>query len=415
MEELRRFFRPGVFASLVTLHGDELRRRKRAGALDTAALRDVRYVLTNYETLQSHQLSLLLVDWNIVVLDEAQQIKNSDAARSRAARGLKRQFAICSTGTPVENRLGDLWSLYDFLSPHDPFGTAEDFARDYEADVVQGVRKAREKLAYPSPSSSLLRRTKAEALTLPRKTLYVRAVAMTGKQRELERHIVQRGRERGGILAILQGLQKLYQHPRLLAPEAERAAAFDLQRTLEESPKLALCLDILRTIRTRGEKALVFTLWTEMQAMLVDVFQHELGLRRVRIINGDPKQRRRAHDHIREFSASDGFDVLVLSPLAAGTGLTITAANHVIHYGRWWNPAKEDQATDRAYRIGQTRPVHVHYPILHHPDSVQQGFDVKLDMLVSKKRAVARDFLAPLPQDDIALEDLDAVQEHEHG
>src|SRR4030095_12861828 len=119
-----RFFLPAVFASLVVLHGDELRRHKRDGALDIAALRGAGYVLTNYDTLQSHQQSMLLVDWNIVVLDEAQQIKNSDAARSRAARGLTRTFAICSTGTRVENRLGDLWSLSDFLSPHDPFGTA---------------------------------------------------------------------------------------------------------------------------------------------------------------------------------------------------------------------------------------------------------------------------------------------------
>jgi SNF2-related domain/Helicase conserved C-terminal domain len=409
-DELGKFFRPDVFASLVVLHGDALRRYKRDGTLDVDAVRRASYVLTNYETLQSYQLSLLLVNWNVVVLDEAQQIKNSETARARAARGLKRRFGICSTGTPVENRLGDLWSLYDFLSPHDPFGAAEEFAREFETDVAEGVRKARMKLDYPSRDSSLLRRTKADALTLPPKTFEVHSVPMTPKQMELERHVIRRGDERGNILTVLQGLQKLYQHPLLLAPKSDQAASFTVEGVLAESPKLALCVELLREIRGAGEKALVFTIWTDMQAILVEVFKHQLGLPRVRIINGDPKQRRKAREYIREFSASVGFDVLVLSPLAAGTGLTITAANHVVHYGRWWNPAKEDQATDRAYRIGQTRPVRVHYPILHHPGKPDAGFDVKLHELVTKKRAVARDFLAPQLQDEVSLADLATLQ-----
>lgn len=410
-EELTKFFRPDVFASLLVLYGDTLRRHKREGVLDVSAIHGADYVLTNYETLQSHQLSLLAVDWNVVVLDEAQSIKNGDTARARAARGLKRRFGICSTGTPVENRLGDLWSLYDFLSPCDPFGSAGEFARDYEVDIVEGVRKAREKLEYPSPSSSLLRRTKDKALTLPPKTIETHTAAMTPKQMELERQAILRGRERGNILSTLQALQKLYQHPQLLTSPADRAAAFTLESALEESPKLRLCLQILESIRQAGEKALVFTLWTDMQLLLQQVFKLQLGLPRVRIINGDPKQRRRAQEFIKEFSATDGFDVLILSPLAAGTGLTITAANHVIHYGRWWNPAKEDQATDRAYRIGQTRPVRVHYPVLHHPGRPDQGFDVKLNALVTKKRDVARDFLAPQPNDEVSFEDLAALKE----
>lgn len=214
---------------------------------------------------------------------------------------------------------------------------------------------------------------------------------------------------------MLQGLQKLYQHPLLLAPKSDQAASFTVEGMLAESPKLALCVQLLREIRGASEKALVFTIWTDMQAILVEVFKHLLGLPRVRIINGDPKQRRKAHEYIREFSASVGFDVLVLSPLAAGTGLTITAANHVVHYGRWWNPAKEDQATDRAYRIGQTRPVRVHYPILHHPGRPDAGFDVKLHELVTKKRAVARDFLAPQLQDEVSLAELAALERGERG
>jgi SNF2 family DNA or RNA helicase len=409
-EELAKFFRPDVFRPLIVLYGDELRRRKRNGALDIGALRDTAYVLTNYETLQSHQQSLLMVDWNVVVLDEAQHIKNRDTYRARAARGLKRKFGVCSTGTPVENRLGDLWSLYDFLSPGNPFTTPEAFFDEFEQDVNAGIQQIRTRLNYPSPSSSLMRRTKAEVLSLPPKTVEVHTIAMTPRQVELERQVTRRGQERRNILSILQGLQQLYQHPRLLASDSERGEV-PVERAIEESPKLALSVDILRRIQAAGEKALVFTLWTDMQALLVSVLKSELGLQRVRVINGDPKQRRNAHEYIHEFSNTDGFNVMVLSPLAAGTGLTITAANHVVHYGRWWNPAKEDQATDRAYRIGQTKPVHVHYPLLHHPGRKDVGFDVKLHELVEKKRGVARDFLAPQPQDDISIEDLTRLQE----
>ena len=408
-DELRKFFPPEVFASLLTLYDDGLRRMKRGGHLDLAAIARFDYVLTNYETLQAYQQSLLAQDWHVVVLDEAQAIKNPDTYRARAARGLKRRFAIAATGTPVENRLADLWSVYDFLSPGVPFTTLKDFQRDFETDVQAGVAKVRGALAYPGARSSLLRRSKSEVLDLPPKTLVVHHVEMTAPQVDLERHVTAPREGTRNILRILQDLQKLYQHPRLLLPEGERGVRASVATLVEQSPKLALCLRILRDAAAAGEKALVFTLWTDMQDMLVEVFKQELGVGVVRVINGDPAHRRMAKKYIEEFTATPGFAVMVLSPIAAGTGLTITAANHVIHYGRWWNPAKEDQATDRAYRIGQTRPVQVHYPLLHHPGRRSEGFDVKLHELVERKRSTARDFLAPQAQEAVTLQDLDAI------
>lgn len=410
-EELRKFFKPDVFKTMLVLYGDGLKRYKRGESLDLSGISKLDYVLTNYETLQAHQQSLLMLDWSVVVLDEAQAIKNPDTYRARAARGLKRKFGICSTGTPVENRLSDLWALYDFLRPGNPFSTIQEFQKDYEADLVAGIPKVRSALRYPSARSSLLRRTKSEVLALPKKTIEVHAVSMTPHQVEFERHITRTGEKKGSILKILQDLQKLYQHPRLLLSEGERSKNWSVEIALEESPKLALCVKILREIRAANEKALVFTLWTGMQELLVDVFKRELGLPRVRVINGDPAQRRHATKYIEELSATEGFGVLVLSPLAAGTGLTITAANHVIHYGRWWNPAKEDQATDRAYRIGQERPVYVHYPLLHHPGKNDVGFDIKLHGLVEGKRGMARDFLAPQVHESISPEEFMKLQE----
>jgi hypothetical protein len=409
--ELRKFFKPDVFRSLLVLYGDGLRKRKRGESLDVAGLGDTDYVLTNYETLQAYQQSLLLLDWNVVVLDEAQAIKNPDTYRARAARGLKRRFGICSTGTPVENRLSDMWALYDFLRPGNPFSTIKEFEKEYETDLEAGIGKVRTALHFPSARSSLLRRTKNEVLSLPPKTVEVHPVEMTPQQVELERHITRTGEKKGNILSILQDLQKLYQHPQLLVSDAERSPSWTVERAIEESPKLACCIKILRDIKAANEKALVFTLWTRMQDLLVEVFKSHLGMKQVRVINGDPKQRRNAQKYIDELKETEGFGVLVLSPLAAGTGLTITAANHVIHYGRWWNPAKEDQATDRAYRIGQTRPVRVHYPLLHHPGKATVGFDVKLHGLVEGKRGMARDFLAPQPEETVTMEDFSKLQE----
>lgn len=407
--ELKKFFQPEVFASLLVLHGNVLRNHRGKTGLDVDAIKSHRYVLTNYETLQSYQPSLLTIDWNVVVLDEAHAIKNSDTYRARGSRGLKRRFGICSTGTPVENRLSDLWGLYDFLSPENPFSTLDDFKERYESNELSGIDDVRAALKYPSADSSLLRRTKDEVLSLPPKTIEVRRVEMTAEQVDLERRVT-RAAEKGGIFKVLRDLQMLYQHPRLLVDRDHRPRA-TTSSVLEESPKLRLCMEILRDVRKLGEKALIFTLWCDMQSLLVETIQRELGLPRIRIVNGDPSRRKNAQTYIDEFSATEGFGVLVLSPLAAGTGLTITAANHVIHYGRWWNPAKEDQATDRAYRIGQAKPVRVYYPLLTHPGTEDSGFDVKLHELVETKRGVARNFLTPHTRDGVTREDFIKVRE----
>lgn len=404
--ELVKFFKPAVFESLLVLHDQSLRKRVTAGRLDVSSISQYDYVLTNYDTLARYQQQLLSVDYASLVLDEAQAVKNPDALRTLAARGLKRSFAICATGTPVENRLLDLWTLYEVLSPGEPFGRRADFERIYEADVDAGVKAVRGALLLPSAASTLLRRTKKEAQpSLPVKEEKVHHVAMTREQLDKER-MVTRGAGRS-VLETLQYLQKLYQHPRLLlrSEEAERRS-WSTDDIIAESPKLRLCLDLLKEVRERGEKALVFTLWTTMQDLLVAVLRDKLALDTVRVINGETNQQRKAQTYLDEFERQPGFGVLVLSPLAAGTGLTITAANHVIHYGRWWNPAKEDQATDRAYRIGQTKPVTVHFPVLHHPDDPSAGFDVKLHELVSRKRAMARDFLDPRNADDVTASEL---------
>ncbi|MCP3061107.1 DEAD/DEAH box helicase [Myxococcus sp. K38C18041901] len=398
-QELARFFIESTWAPFI-LHGPGLEAVKREGELNGAFLARQDLVLTNYETLGAHQRSLLKVDFDVVVFDEAHNLKNPDTLRSRAARALKRSFAVGLTGTPVENELLDVWALYDALQCRQPrvFGTRAAFREAHQGE--QAVQTLRQRLGYPSEGCTLLRREKAEALKeLPPKSPHRRLVEMTEAQESHERLIARKMVSEGSLWALA-ALQKLYQHPALLTDARGLSSA----TALRESPKTRLCLELLSEIESQGsgegaQKALVFVLSRAMQDLLAQLISERFRLGRVDILNGEPASRKAALDNIEVFSRAKGFQVLILSPLAAGAGLNITAANHVIHYGRWWNPAKEDQATDRAHRIGQVRPVHVYYPLLHRRGRPDAGFDLRLHELVERKRAIARDFLSPTDED----------------
>ncbi|MFY2558296.1 DEAD/DEAH box helicase [Corallococcus terminator] len=398
-QELERFFVESTWEPFI-LHGPGLEAVKREGELNGTFLSRQDMVLTNYETLGAYQRSLLKVDFDVVVFDEAHNLKNPDTLRSRAARALKRSFAVGLTGTPVENELLDVWAIYDALQCQQPrvFGTRAAFQEEHQGE--QAAQTLRQRLGYPSPRCTLLRREKAEALKdLPPKRPHRRLVEMTEEQESHERLIARKMSSEGSFWA-LSALQKLYQHPALLSDARGLSSA----TALRESPKTRLCLELLSEIESAGggtgaDKALVFVLSRAMQDLLAQLISERFRLGRVDILNGEPSSRKAALENIDVFSRAKGFQVLILSPLAAGAGLNIVAANHVIHYGRWWNPAKEDQATDRAHRIGQVRPVHVYYPLLHRRGRPDAGFDLRLHELVERKRAIARDFLSPTDDD----------------
>lgn len=390
VDEMKRYFKPGSLPVTRELRNDWLRR----GDADLLEALPPTYFVLSYEAFAKYQRELLRRHWASAVLDESQNIKNPDTYRTRAARGLQRSFGVCATGTPVENRLRDLWTQFDFLTPGVPFGAPKEFCPAYE-QTADGATRLRAALSYPSASSPVLHREKRDVLSaLPAPRVEVHLLAMTREQAAAEHRIVRSTKE---PLKILSSLQKLYQHPALLGTNGTLAP----DAAVTASPKLARCIDILHGVRAAGEKALIFTLWSQMQDLLADVLQHTFG-ERPNVVNGASNQSGQSKKILERFSSAPGFGVLVMSPLAAGAGLNVTAANHVIHYGRWWNPAKEDQATARAHRIGQARQVHVHYLVLHHPDDPSEGFDRKLHDYVANKRQVATDFLAPA--DDQHLE-----------
>lgn len=357
---------------------------------------DADLVLTTYETLRDLEFSFAREQWSVMVCDEAQKIKNPNAAMTRAAKKQQARFRIACTGTPVENSLVDLWCLFDFVQPG-LLGALNEFGATYrrpiEADGPHDRTKVEELRALVAPQ--LLRRMKSEvAVDLKSKVVDEpsRLLPMSPFQRGLYVAAIDSfGREQrpGAHLALLHRLRMLCSEP-----TGGEASFPPLEECRSRSPKLDWLVSTLEEIRRRQEKAIVFCEFKDIQRLLRHYVRSSFDIP-VDVINGDTSAAADAADgrqaRIRAFQERSGFGVIILSPVAVGFGVNMQAANHVIHFTRTWNPAKEDQATDRAYRIGQTKDVFVYYPTVSASDF--KTFDVKLDELLERKRALAGDML----------------------
>jgi SNF2 family DNA or RNA helicase len=334
------------------------------------------------------QKKLLDMDWRLVILDEAQAIKNPATRQSRAVKHLKAEARIALTGTPIENRLSDLWSLFDFLSPGllGSSGKFKAFVKGLESRGHEGYAPLRN-LVRPY----ILRRLKTDKTIisdLPEKIEMKAYCGLSKKQAALYSRSVNELKEalkgmdgikrRGLVLSYLLRFKQICNHPSQLlgdgAYEPGHSGKFDRLRELCEE------------IASRQEKVLVFTQFREMTgpiaAFLGGVFNRE-GLM---LHGGTPVKKRKAL--IEHFQRDAGPPFFVLSLKAGGTGLNLTSASHVLHFDRWWNPAVENQATDRAFRIGQKRNVMVHKFICR--GTVEE----KIDALIDEKRSLADDILA---------------------
>lgn len=355
-------------------------------------------VLTTYETLRRYQVSLGLVRWGVVVLDEAQATKNPEILATRAAKGLDARFKLLATGTPVENSLRDFWSLMDTAQPG-LLGTWAQFQSDWVHPMAAASGAQHERLGRAlrdAVGSFMLRRVKEDHLKdLPAKHVHEYPRLMPPAQVDRYDQVLaeHRGRSgtKGGALKTLHELSAVSLHPGLLSGSLLGDPA-----AVEQSARTVVTVTVvLDDIRARGEKAIVFAKTKEMQRALALWLGQRYGLR-VDIVNGDTAATGRGETRIakiRAFEARDGFNVIILSPLAVGVGLTVVGANHAIHLERHWNPAKEAQATDRIHRIGQTREVHVHYPVATHPDV--DSFDLNLDRLLRSKTALKDAVVVP--------------------
>jgi non-specific serine/threonine protein kinase len=342
-------------------------------------------VLTTYGSLG--RIPLLAREWGLVVLDEAQAIKNPGAKQTRAAKALRARTRLALTGTPVENRLGDLWSLFDFLAPG-LLGTARQFgdaAKRMAQRDTDGYAPLRN-LVGPY----ILRRLKTDRRViddLPEKTEVTAFCGLTKVQAALYQRAVEDlartldeadgapGIERrGAILAALLRFKQICNHPSHLLGDGVWAP--------EASGKLARLREICEPIASRQEKALVFTQFKEMTAPLAAFLSGLFGRQGLVLHGSVPVGQRKAL--VDAFQDEGGPPFFVLSLKAGGTGLNLTAASHVVHFDRWWNPAVENQATDRAFRIGQKRNVLVHKFVC------RGTIEERIDALIAEKRALAQ-------------------------
>ncbi len=355
-------------------------------ALDPARLRDIDLVITSYGSLLRVPW-MAEVPWRLAVLDEAQAIKNPDAKQTRAVKGLKAGARLALTGTPVENRLGDLWSIFDFVNPG-LLGTSKEFSKFAKrlGDQPHTSYGPLRELVRPY----ILRRLKTDKTViadLPDKTevkafcslsrrqaaLYQQAVKELAEQLE-ETTGIQR---KGLVLSFLMRFKQICNHPSQWLGDGAWSEA--------DSGKWARLRDIAEVIAARQEKMLVFTQFREVTAPLAAFLGSVFG-RPGLVLHGETEVKKR-QDLVRRFQEDETVGFFVLSLKAGGSGLNLTAASHVVHFDRWWNPAVENQATDRAFRIGQTKNVLVHKFVCR--GTVEE----KIDDLIESKRRLSQDLL----------------------
>lgn len=346
-------FTPSLRA--VILHGPQ--RRKLFTHIPHADL-----VLTSFALLQRDVAELKKHNFRLIVLDEAQHIKNPSAKVSQAACELKSRQRLCLSGTPVENNLGELWSLFRFLMPGF-LGPLERFRRNYQNPIEKEDDEERRKFLRARLGPLILRRTKDQVATeLPPKTILVHPIDLNSDQRDLyetvratmdkqvREAIAARGLEQSQF-AILDALLKLRQiccHPALLKLQTEEA------KKAKQSAKLDYLFELLDTLFAEGRRILLFSQFTSMLSLI----ENKLELRKISYLKltGESKDRGNLVDRFQ----NESIPIFLISLKAGGTGLNLTAADTVVHFDPWWNPAAEAQATDRAYRIGQDKPVFVH-------------------------------------------------------
>lgn len=407
--EYNRFFKaPRLYINRLTTQ--EIPRQYDKNVVEQMQHMDI--ILTNYESLRISQLNFCAVEFDVVALDEAQKVKTPGTMVTNAAKALKSNFKIAMTGTPVENSLLDLWCIMDYCVPG-LLGNAKSFASRYQnplknkdIDIVELGNEVHDKLGI-----FFMRRLKKDAAKdLPEKIELKQQIEMPPTQKDMYRSIINNyvtGQQPNMLLTIM-NMREVSEHPYLFN---STLADHETDELIDTAARLQATITFLDDIKNRGEKVIIFAERKDTQKMLQRICHERYGLI-TKIINGDTpslvvrqyngKLSRQAS--IDEFQSKPGFNVIIMSPIAAGMGLNVTAANHVIHYSRHWNPAKESQATDRAYRIGQDKDVFVYYPMAVCKDF--KSFDETLDELLSRKTTLATSTIFPTERIEVNQEEL---------
>ncbi|MEO6487992.1 MAG: DEAD/DEAH box helicase, partial [Thermoanaerobaculia bacterium] len=373
-------------------------------------------VVSSYALLHREIETLQKVKWKGAILDEAQNIKNAETKQAKAARSLDAGFRVALTGTPVENNVGDLWSIMEFLNPG-LLGTQSSFRQRFfipiqtlrDQDAIDRLKR----LTNPF----ILRRLKTDSSIisdLPEKNEMKVYCTLTKEQASLYRAVTDEAERalkpatgisrKGLVLATLTKLKQVCNHPTQFLGDGSEVA--------RRSGKLNRLTEMLGEAVDSGDRSLVFTQYTEMGSLLKKHLEENLGREVLFLHGGTPRKQR--DTMVDAFQRPDGPPMFVLSLKAGGTGLNLTRASHVFHFDRWWNPAVENQATDRAFRIGQTRNVQVHKFLCG--GTVEE----RIDQMIEGKSAMASSVVGTgeawlTELSNAGLRDLFALREEEAG
>lgn len=427
-EEVDRHLTSGGLGHLIRLYGSGISARRHNGAygkdtldgdehLDLSFLHEAMasgvghnyWLLTTYTTLTNYQHSLGAIPFSTLVFDEIQALKNPGSLRAIAGMAMNADFRIGLTGTPIENSTTDLWAILEQLAPGRLVPLTE-FRRLYSTPDEGRLKLLYEFVFTPTdrlPPMALRRLKEHVAKELPSKTRILHPRVMPDVQAEA----YERARDKlatgtkGAALKMLHHIRSVSVHPAITA--IENADDF-----INLSGRLKACFEILDDIYARRERVLIFIEHVNMQFRFIELLKLRYGLRHVDLINGStaiPKRQDIVNRFQSHLQNDQGFDVLVLGPKAAGTGLTLTAATHVIHLSRWWNPAVEEQCNDRVHRIGQTKEVTIHVPMAIHSEFREKSFDCLLHSLMTRKRKLATSALWPMGDTDADAEQLQTM------
>ena len=343
-------------------------------------------ILTTYAILRIDLEEFKKYNWDILIIDEAQNIKNSSTSQTQAVKAIKASMKVAMTGTPVENRLSELWSIFDFINKG-YLGTITDFSKNYSMPIEKFKETQRAQKLKQAISPFMLRRLKTDKTIisdLPEKIVLDEYCYLTKMQAALyERVLTQSMAEihsagqginrRGAIFKLITSLKQVCNHPYHYLKHGDMSQG--------ASGKTEKLMSILHNIVDNNEKALVFTQYKEMGSILEKITKEEFEFDPL-FFHGSLNVKQR-EEMIKEFSENDKKKIMILSLKAGGLGLNLTSASNVIHYDLWWNPAVEDQATDRTYRIGQDKNVMVHRFI------TLSTFEEKIDKIIKDKRELA--------------------------
>jgi len=393
IHETRRFcphLKVVVHHGMDRKHGEKLIEAANAGDL----------IITTYALAHRDRDVLQQIQWGRLVLDEAQYIKNPSTKQTQAVRSINAERRIALTGTPVENRLSELWSIIDFLNPG-YLGSVQNFRQRFGIPIERYRDKNRAEQLRGLIRPFVLRRLKTDPTVvpdLPEKIEGREYCHLTSEQASLYESCVRRMlgeveqaegiHRRGLVLSALIKLKQICNHPAQMLKENEGQDLLPGSRVIDpsRSGKCVRILEMLDEVMAEGDQAIVFTQFRQMGALLAPMIRHRFG-KEVLFLHGGTSQAQR-QQMIDQFQRADGnHPVLLLSLRAGGVGLNLTAATHVFHFDRWWNPAVENQATDRAFRIGQTRTVQVHKFV------VRGTLEERIDEMIEQKTELATNII----------------------